>query len=119
MNKEILYTDDKLMENFQSIPNRSGSELLQRKTFRDTNDFRENFSRRCDICLEYEIYSDSKLLECINCRALCHLKCYNSNVKNIINNLPKNNFSLVPEFECQRCNFSKTNNLDQNLLRYL
>ena len=50
--------------------------------------------RRCDICLELEKYSDSLLIECVNCKARCHKKCIEIEVKGKI---------AESKWECLRC----------------
>lgn len=73
-----------------------GNNLIGRKTKRNTL-IDLNSKRRCDICLEFEKYSDTNLVECIICRARCHTKCYNIEKKEEID---------VSHFECIRCKSS-------------
>jgi hypothetical protein len=49
--------------------------LLKKKTRRSESTIGDSNSRCCDICLEYEKYSESELIECINCQGVCHQKC--------------------------------------------
>ncbi len=117
MSIEIFFADDKHNSLLTSKPFQTEGEiqLLNRKTLRQNNS-ENSESRRCDLCLEYEKYSECKLIECIKCESLCHIKCYNSIKKNLKFQQPFNKNKPTGEFECLRCNFSKTNNLDPNLL---
>jgi hypothetical protein len=117
MSIEIFFTDDKQNSLQTWKPSQSEAEIryLKRKTYRKNN-FENSESRRCDLCLEHEKYSECKLIECILCESFCHIKCYNSIKNNLKFQLPLNKIKPTSEFECLRCNFSKINNLDQNLL---
>jgi hypothetical protein len=53
--------------------------------------------RRCDVCLEFEKYSESVLIECINCKAKCHKRCIEVESKEKLNEIA---------WECERCKIS-------------
>jgi uncharacterized protein (DUF2344 family) len=83
-----------------------GKKVKQRKNV----NIRENY-RRCDICLESEKYSESRLIECINCKAKCHKKCFERENKQTIHE----KFG----FECERCRYSELLKRDIFSIKYL
>ncbi len=96
--------------------------LLQKKTKRcDSNlgDLGDSNSRRCDICLEYEKYSESELIECINCGGGCHKKCLE-----IIKGGPKSTLQSKKDkiygknnSLCHRCIYARNSNVDATSIR--
>ena len=103
---KILDYEKESEENSFVSGNDMKSYLLGRKTKRNHSDFLELHTTRCDICLEFEKYSDSKLLECKKCRGLCHKRCGQisllSQDKLKLSELPS--YEIEDEkWECNRC----------------
>ena len=79
----------------------------------DRINFQSNYNeceRLCDVCLEQEIYSESKLIECRTCSILCHEKCMRSTGNRYdfnlisIDKLKNNQYSLDRLiFQCSKC----------------
>ncbi len=86
---------------------------LNKKTKRDSiSDICVNKKKRCDICLEYERYSNSPLISCINCRAPVHSKCiqikmnFEINLRNKTKNIRKEEEEIKyneKEWQCNKC----------------
>jgi hypothetical protein len=61
---------------------------------------------RCDFCLEFSLYSDSQLLECISCKATIHDQCQ------VGIGAPKT------AWQCERCTFANKNKQSYTFYRY-
>jgi len=95
--------------------------LLGRKMKRNQSDFLELQRARCDICLEFEKYSDSKLLECKKCRGLCHKRCQQISI--ISQDKLKFREPLYQEideekWECNRC-INLNSAANKNIQKYI
>jgi hypothetical protein len=104
-------------ENFFVSSNDVKSFLLGRKIKRNEQDFQELHMTRCDICLEFEKYSESKLIECKKCKGSCHKRCQQISILS----QDKLKFSESPceeikdeEWECNRC-IDLNSSINQNL----
>lgn len=83
--------------------------FLKKKTNRIKSKMGLPHNLRCDICLEWEKYSQQNLLQCSVCRAKCHLNCYkleNQKEDMDISSHEKGNF------KCSRCQHSLKKNKD-------
>jgi hypothetical protein len=84
--------------------------FLGRKTKRKQSELVEIDRTRCDICLEFEKYSETKLIECKKCGGICHKRCGESDVFSInklkLNGAAKNEID-DDKWECLRCTNSK------------
>ena len=122
MNSEI-FLSNKESENLSThtdARSKSDCSYLHHKTKRDISLYGDFQERRCDICLESEKYSQSKLIECINCRGVCHKKCLIFFSEDIISPMEGivSDFSIAQEFECNRCSNSKIMKIDSLSLKY-
>ncbi len=122
MNSEIFFLN-KESENLSThtdARSKSDSSYLHRKSKRELYSYGDNPEKRCDICLESEKYSQSKLIECFNCRGVCHKKCLNFFNEDLI--LPmdeiRSDFSMAQEFECNRCSHSEIMKIHSLSLKY-
>ena len=85
--------------------------LLGKKTKRIATDFLELQKSICDICLEFEKYSESKLIECKKCRGVCHKRCEENDTHFLTKLNPKNILKekyTEKNWECNRCMNSPT-----------
>jgi len=85
--------------------------LLGKKTKRITSEILEFQNSICDICLEFEKYSESKLIECKKCRGVCHKRCGEKDTHFLNKSNPKNILRekyTEKNWECNRCMNSPT-----------
>jgi len=107
MNSEIFNNKKQTSrDSMNHLFENSGIFFLGKKSTRNNKSSELIYEKRCDICLEYEKYSESKLIECQSCEGTCHKKCLEKIIPGIIFFLKENNGS-VEYFECMRCLESK------------
>jgi hypothetical protein len=85
--------------------------LLGRKTKRNYSSIPEIEKTRCDICLEYEKYSENKLIECFKCAGICHKRCGENDICfiNKLKSIENLNTDINDEeWECIRCRNSNS-----------
>lgn len=80
--------------------------FLQKKSSRKTSSSSQAGNLRCDICLEYERYSQQELIECYECNAKFHKKCYD------IENLNDEVKPKCGNFVCNRCEHASKLKMD-------
>lgn len=72
--------------------------------------------KRCNVCLEFEKYSDSKLRQCKKCLVWCHLKCLGGDTFTKVGFI-KGDTSQINEndkfFTCEKCR--EIENLNEKL----
>ena len=96
----------------------SGS-LLNKKTLRLDAKISDSNPHRCDICLEFEKFSESELIECINCQGMYHKKCQDF-IHSCLHKsfLIKINKKYSPcSLLCFRCIYSEIIQVDQSSLK--
>ncbi len=96
MKKEIL---TEILNTNLNLSNCSTAKKLGRKRNRSIDNL---IHKRCSICLDHRLYTDSQLLECVKCMGKYHSMC-------IINS--DNNW------ECSRCIEAKITNEDVEMMR--
>ncbi len=98
-------------DNSYICSNDTKSNLLGKKTKRNPSDFLEIQKTRCDICIEFEKYSESKLIECKKCSGICHKRCAENDTLflNKLNSRGSSKEKTAEEnWECNRCMNSTT-----------
>ena len=119
-NKIFVFKKESPENSFVSS-NDMKSFLLGRKIKRNELDFQELHRTRCDICLEFEKYSETKLIQCKNCDGSCHKRCQQISV------LPQDKLKFivspceeidVEKWECNRC-INLNSSINQNLQKYI
>jgi hypothetical protein len=119
--KSKLFTNKEINTKSKEILNNSNNKLLNKKTKRSISNILEAKEKRCDICLEYEKYSESKLIECQSCWGLCHKKCKEiETCENNINSMENDSkYNFLFEWECVRCDHAKKLNKNFRSFRYV
>jgi hypothetical protein len=109
--RNISEYEKKSNENSSVYSKAEKANLLGKKTKRITTDLLEFQKSICDICLEFEKYSESKLIECKKCRGVCHKRCEENDThllnKSCSKNILKEKYT-EENWECNRCMNSPT-----------
>lgn len=90
--------------------------LLGRKTKRNYSDITGIERTRCDICLEFEKYSENNLIECKKCGGICHKRCGENDlcfIDNLNSSETPQNQIKDEEWKCLHCR-----NLNSSALSY-